>query len=526
MKIVTVQQMGNLEAAAAERGVSTEALMEKAGLAVADHAIQALANPRGARVLVLVGPGNNGGDGLVAARYLHQWGARVCIYLCAPRKSPDPRVALLEDRGALILSAEGDSSYENLKRQLAPGPLVIDALLGTGKARPLEDTMADVLELVAEARAARNIKVLAVDLPTGLNADTGELDPATLPADVTIALGYPKVGHFTFPGPTATGRLEVADIGIPQGLDSGIPIDLITPELAKSLLPRRPLDAHKGSLGRLLAIAGSRSYVGAAYLACCGAYRVGAGLVTLAAPQGIYPILAAKLTEVTHLPLPETSGGRISVHALDALRQNLGEYDVLLVGCGLGNEDDLRILLSQLLLDSPSMAGKPVVLDADALNSLATLDDWHTRLKARAILTPHPGEMARLLGSAAADVQANRLQVALKAAQGWGQTLVLKGAYTVVASPEGVARVSPFANPGLATAGTGDVLAGAIAGLLAQGLSPYDAATCGVYLHGAAGEALRQDLGDAGMIASDLLPELPKQIKTLKQKKKRPSPLP
>ena len=517
MKIVTVEQMHFLEARAEERKVFPDALMEKAGLDVANHSIGMLANPKGAHVLVLVGPGNNGGDGLVAARYLDQWGARVCVYLCATRKTPDPLMTRLEDRGALLFRAENDPFYENLRRQLAAASLVIDAVLGTGKVRPLEGHLAEVLKVVSEVRAAKGLKVLAVDLPTGLNADTGELDPATLFADVTVALGCPKIGHFTFPGPTATGRLEVADIGIPSGLDQTFPLEMVTPELVRPLLPVRPLDAHKGTFGKLLAVAGSRRYVGAAYLACAGAYRVGAGLVTLATPQGIYPTVASKLTEATYLPLKETPSGSIGIQSLEGLREGVKGYGTLLVGCGLGPEDDLRLVLGRFLLDMPDMADRTLVLDADALTALAQIDDWHARLKAKAILTPHPGEMARLVGSEAAQVQSNRLATAREAAQKWGQVVVLKGAYTLIASPDGKARLNPFANPALSTAGTGDVLAGAIAGLLAQGLSPYDAATCGVYLHAAAGEALRSQFGDAGMLASDLLLELPKQIKTLKQ---------
>ncbi|MBI4201755.1 MAG: NAD(P)H-hydrate dehydratase [Chloroflexi bacterium] len=516
MKVVTVEQMKFMESLAGERGVTTDALMEKAGLAIADYAIQQIASPKGARVLVLVGPGNNGGDGLVAARYLHQWGARVCLYLCTPRQSPDPKLALVEDRGALVFRAENDPFYENLRRQLATEPLVIDAVLGTGKGRPLEGYIAEVLKLVGGARTAKGIKVLAVDLPTGLNADTGELDPATLHADVTVALGYPKVGHFTFPGPTATGRLVPADIGIPPNLDMSISLEMATPDLVHALLPKRPLDSHKGTFGSVLAVAGSRRYAGAAYLACMAAYRAGAGLVTLAAPQSIYPILASKLTEVTHLPVKETSSGNISIYALEELRAVLDSYDVLLVGCGLGADDDLRLVLGRLLLESPGLANKPLVLDADALNHLARIDDWHTRLKSRTVLTPHPGEMARLLHSTPVFVQSRRLQSVQEAARTWQQTVVLKGAYSLVASPNGATRLNPFANPALATAGTGDVLAGAAAGLLAQGLTPYDAATVACYIHAAAAEALSSTLGDAGLIATDLLEEIPRQVKSLK----------
>ncbi len=516
MKIVTVEQMQALEVAADKAGVTVDALMEKAGLAVADHAIQHLGSPRGARVLVLVGPGNNGGDGLVAARYLHQWGARVQIYLCAPRKSPDANFVLAEERGIPIATASEDASLDGLKRHLASTSLIIDAVLGTGKARPIEGQMRDILLQVADARRHHAKPLLAVDLPTGLDADTGAVDPACPGADITVTLGYPKIGHFTFPGAATTGRLEIADIGIPSGLDAGITLELVTPEMVRPMLPTRPIEAHKGSFGRLLVVAGSRNYVGASYLACLGAYRAGAGLVTLATPRGVYAIAAAKLTETTYLPLPETWSGSINSKAAADVQQALDGYAALSVGCGLSQDPETQLFVHELLLENPALADMPTVLDADALNAIAGIPDWQTHLKAPAVLTPHPGEMARLTGLSTVQVQERRLEVARKYAQQWGQVVVLKGAFTVVASPQGAARISPFANPGLASAGTGDVLAGVIGGLLAQGLSPLDAATCGVYLHGAAGEELRHQLGDAGLLASDLLPEIPRRIKALK----------
>ncbi len=516
MKIVTVEQMQEIEVAASKLGVTVDALMEKAGLAVADYAIQHLASPRGARVLALLGPGNNGGDGLVASRYLHQWGARVQIYLCAARKSPDPNLDMAEERGIPIASAAEDPGLEGLRKYLASTSLIIDAILGTGKARPIEGQLREILLQVAEARRHQAKPVLAVDLPTGLDADTGAVDPACPGADITVALGYPKIGHFTFPGASLAGRLEIVDIGIPPGLDASVTLELITPEFVRSLLPSRPIEAHKGSFGRLLVVAGSRNYVGASYLACLGAYRAGAGMVTLATPRGVYSIAAAKLTETTYLPLPETFNGSITAKAASAVQQALEGYAALAVGCGLSQEPETQQFVHELLLDNPALANMPTVLDADALNAIALIPDWHTHLKAPAVLTPHPGEMARLIGLSATQVQERRLEVARQAAKEWGQVVVLKGAFTVVVSPQGSARISPFANPGLASAGTGDVLAGVIGGLLAQGLSPLDAATCGVYLHGAAGEHLRHELGDAGLLASDLLPEIPRRIKELK----------
>ena len=517
MKIVTVEQMQALEVAAGKAGVSTDALMEKAGLAVAGKAIQRLASPRGARVLVLVGPGNNGGDGLVAARYLHQWGARAQLYLCVPRSDPDPNLAVAEERGIPVATAADDPSLVLLRRHLESTSLIIDAVLGTGSARPLKGQLKEIMAQVSGARQRQATPLLAVDLPTGLNADTGAVDPACPGADTTVVLGYPKIGHYTFPGASVTGHLEIVDIGLPAGLDGNISLELVTPELVRSLLPSRPLEAHKGTFGRLLVVAGSRSYVGATFLACIGAYRAGAGLVTLATARGVYTIAAANLTEATHLPLEETETGGISSQAVPMVQDATGSYAALVVGCGLGQEPETRQFIQELVFHTPSLADVPMVLDADALNTLAQVQNWHTSLTARAVLTPHPGEMARLTGLSTSRVQEQRLETTREAADNWGQVVVLKGAFTIIASPEGTARISPFANPGLASAGTGDVLAGVIGGLLAQGLSPVDAATCGVYLHGAAAEELRQELGDAGLMASDLLPELPRRIKALER---------
>ena len=518
MKIVTVEQMKALEAASVEAGVSVDALMERAGLAVASEATRRLESPRGARVLVLVGSGNNGGDGLVAALHLHQWGARVQVYLCGSRKQPDPKLALVEERGIPVATASDDEGYTLLQRSLEPSPLVIDAVLGTGAARPIEGTVKEVLECVGRARSQRRLTLLAIDLPTGLDADTGTVDPSCLDADVTVALGQPKVGHYTFPGASVTGELQTVDIGMPRGLDAGVKLELITADLVRGLVPRRPLEAHKGTFGRLLSVVGSRRYPGAAVLACSGAYRAGAGLVTLAAPESVDAMAVPRIVETTHLPLPERDGG-VAPEAAAVVQNSLEGYAALLIGCGLSNEPQVEAFLQTLLFQEPP-PNLPMVLDADALNILAGVPDWWKRLKAPAVLTPHPGEMARLTGGSTAQVQASRLDSAREAARRWGQVVTLKGAFTVVASPEGTTRLSPFANPALASAGTGDVLAGVIGGLLAQGLSPLDAATCGVYLHGAAAEELRAELGDAGMIASDLLPEIPRRMKALASSQK------
>ena len=515
MKIVTTEEMRRLEEQCAQEGTSIDALMEKAGLAVAQKTREFLGDVRGVPLTVLVGPGNNGSDGLVAARHLSDWGAEVAVYLTTAGKEEDPKYKLLADRDVATYKEEDDGDLSALDGLLSRSSLVIDAVLGTGRARPLEGTMAGIFSRLAVARADRvSLKLLALDLPTGLNADTGEADPLCPAADVTVTLGYPKVGLYAFPGGTHTGRVVAVDIGIPSHLAEDIPQELITPDWVRTALPRRPMDAHKGTFGRALVVAGSVNYVGAAYLACQGAARVGAGLVTLALLRSLQPILAAKLTEATYLPLPEEDGV-LSPAASEVLLSETPGHQAMLVGCGLGQSRQVVQLLGQTLL-SARRPETPLVLDADALNVMSQIPEWWLRIRGDAVVTPHLGEMSRLTGLSTEDVQGNRLNIARDKAAQWKKVVTLKGAYTVVSSPEGQSRISPFANPGLASAGTGDVLAGIIVGLLSQGLSTSDAAACGVYLHGAAGELVRRDMGETGMLASDLLPKLPLVIKHLR----------
>jgi len=518
LKLVNNAEMRLLEERSAGVGVPPEVLMENAGLAIAGEVKKLGGDINGCRVLVLVGPGNNGGDGLVAARHLHDWGAKVTLCLCNRRTSGDKNFDLVKERGIPSIEAGNDQGLSALDRTLSSTEIVIDALFGTGKLRPLQGTVKDVLDRVRIAKQTRpEITIVAVDLPSGLDADSGAVDPASLCADVTITLGYPKVGLFAFPGAGMVGRIIVADIGIPEHLAEDIHTEVITLEWVRSVLPMRPPDAHKGSFGRVLVAAGSENYIGAAYLACAAATRVGAGLVTLATARSLQPILAAKLSEVTYLPLPEVEPGIIDQQAALILLEQLKDYDVLLIGCGLGQHPATMEFVRGCLFSLSNISSLPLVLDADALNTLARTSDWQKGLPAQAVLTPHPAEMSRLMGLSTTEVQAERLGISRRAAADWQKVIVLKGAYTVVAEPGRQAKLNPVANPGLASAGTGDVLAGAIAGLLAQGLSPFVAASTGVYLHSMAGEIVREKFGDAGMVASDLLIELPQAIKRLKE---------
>jgi len=551
VRLVTVAEMQEAEK---RSGVPVPQLMENAGLAVAQEAWLLLGELAERRIVVLAGPGNNGGDGLVAARHLREWGADVSVYLLKPRGKKDAVFAPLLKAKTPVVTAEED--YKRLEELLAGADLVIDALLGTGRARPVEGALAEVLDRLRAARQRPLApRLLAVDLPTGIDADTGAADPHCVAADATVALGWSKVGLHVLPGSQLAGRAEAVEIGMPKTLESDGWTELMTARWARPVLPERPAGANKGTFGRALVVAGSPRYVGAAYLACMGGLRAGAGLVTLACASTIYPILAAKLTEATFEPLPDEEGylsaeaahsvGQILARA-SALRPGSGQagsaragtdtpgespstssgraeasgagrgYDSLLVGPGLGQEGYVRAFMRALLplLKADSLRG--VVIDADGLNNLSKVEGWWKELAAPTVITPHPGELSRLTGLPVDEIQSDRLAVARGYAGEWGVVVVLKGANTVVAAPDGRARLSPFANPGLASGGTGDVLAGAIAGLIAQGMEPYEAASLGVYLHGLAGERVREELGSAGMIASDLLVALPRAIKELR----------
>lgn len=553
-KIVTAGEMRAIEEAAVARGATWSSLMEHAGAGVARVALDILGSPTSRRALVLVGPGNNGGDGLVAARLLHDAGVQVTLYLWRrSHAAGDENWQLCRKRAILEVRSADDLHGETLRATLAESDLVIDALLGYGANRPVEGELATIIAtlnaVTAQRERANRPFVLAVDVPTGVHADSGALLGDAVRADLTVSTGPLKRGLLFYPARAYAGELRSVDIGLSPDDLEGIMSELIDGKLARSLLPPRPPDSHKGTYGKALVVAGSVNYPGAASLASAGAARVGAGLVTLAVGRS-QVFGPGRIPEVTLHPLPEAEWGVLGDAAADELLTILGDYQVLLVGPGLGREKATRAFFERLLgLQSPRHRGqigfriatagsekaavkqRPelpfTVIDADGLNILADLIHhpettdvasstvWDRLPHGRCVLTPHPGEMRRLLGvEQIADVP---LDVAKDAAVRWKQIVVFKGATTVIADPEGRVRVNDGGNPALATAGTGDVLAGAIAGLLAQGLKPFDAATLGVYLHSAAGRMVRDELGDTGALAGDLLPRLPLAIRALKQ---------
>jgi hydroxyethylthiazole kinase-like uncharacterized protein yjeF len=516
MKIVTVAQMRELERRAVESGVSEDSLMETAGLTAARRLAQITDGVRGKRIVVLVGSGNNGGDGMVAARYLADWGGLVTLYMTSGRRRDDK----FEDcraRHVRVVEALDDIGHLELASYVSFADVVVDAVLGIGNDRPFSDSLRLVFEEVARLKSEQpRLRYVALDVPSGLHADTGEIDEACFPASTTLTLGAPKIGLYLFPGAAYVGNVEVLNIGLPGDIDSGFHLELCDQAAVASLVPTRPLDGHKGSFGDLLVVAGSRRFIGAPILATTAAYRAGAGLVTLAAPDTASQLAGPQLAEQVHLPLPETPDGHATAAAAGQVRAAADQSDAMVIGPGLGDVESIRLLLQALLLTEPNLQ-TPAVIDADALNALSQTYHWWESLKTPSVLTPHPGEMGRLMGQTVPQVQGRRVETARRAAEEWGQVVVLKGAHTVIASPNGHTAISPFANPALASAGTGDVLAGIIGALLAQGLAPYDAARLGVYVHAAAASRVSRRIGSSGLLASDLHAEIPVVMERLRR---------
>lgn len=535
MKLVTAEEMRRAEQAAVEAGDTWEGLMERAGLAVAREVLARLKR-KNRRILLLVGPGNNGGDALVAGRHLVESGHKVVAYLWnRGGGSADWPLEALKESGGEFLHADADAGMETLRRELGKADVIVDGLLGMGLTRPIEGLLRDIVE---EVNRVSGPLVVAVDLPTGVHADTGQIMGTAIRAAVTVTMGWAKRGLYQFPGAGYVGEVVVAEIGIPEEYLQDVQVELLDVERLRPVLPLRRRDAHKGTFGRVMVVAGSLHYTGAPYLAAMAAYRVGAGLVTLAPPRTIYPILAARALETTFLPLPEGEVGAIGEGAIKVLGEAIGRYQVLVLGCGLGQEEGTVAFVRKLLrvreriqpgigflprLEVEEFEGELplMVLDADGLNALAGVPEWWKNLPpGRVVLTPHPGEMARLLGASQEEVLASRIAVAQRAATTWKQVVVFKGANTVVAHPEGRVVVNPVACPALATAGTGDVLAGAIGGFLAQGVAPFEAALLGVYLHALAGKMVEEEVGPAGGVAGQVLEALPRALRSLAEQKK------
>ena len=500
MRVPTSAEIAALDRAATDTyGISVRTLMEQAGRGVAEAALRIL-GARPGRIAVLAGKGNNGGDGFVAARLLRAAGAQVTAVLVAPAEE------YTGEAGRTLADARAAGVEIAATPPIALGAydLIIDALFGTGFRGPARGAPRALIEAANASRAP----VLAVDVPSGLDADTGQPEGPAIHAVATVTMGLPKVGLLVYPGAELAGTIYVADIGYPPALadDPSVPTHLVTPGMVRTALPARPPDSHKGSYGRTLIVAGSIGFTGAAALAALGALRSGAGLVTLCVPAAIYPIIAGLLIEAMPRPVDD-DGGRLAASSWSAIREAAAAADAVAAGPGLGLSGGVGAVVEGLLRE-----GRPLVLDADALNALAARTDALAAAAGPLVITPHPGELARLTGAPVQAIQADRLAAARAAAARFRCVVVLKGARTVVAQPGGEACIVPTGNPGMATGGMGDVLTGMIASLLGQGVAPAAAAWSGAYLHGLAADLIAAERGVVGMLAGEVAHHLPAAI--------------
>ena len=536
MQLVSVAQMKELETQANAGGLSYDQMMARAGKGLAEIIHNRYWANGYRTVLGLAGSGNNGGDTLVALTLLIHKGWSAKVYIIKEGIKNNPLVSTYLAAGGELVDVSEDLAFRKLKTWVKECDVVMDGILGTGITLPLRGIIPAVLSAVLSVKS--NAVIVAVDCPSGVDSDCGEAAKECLKAELTICMAAVKQGLLKFPAYRLVGELAVVDIGLPKSLPTWKDIkgEVMTAEKAATLLPQRPDDGHKGTFGACLVAAGSVNYCGAVLLASEAAYRVGAGLVRAAIPGAIYDTIAGRLPEVTWLVLPHTDGV-INADAVMVIRQNLERITAMLVGPGLGDEPTTQEFIKQLfekpesVISSKKVIGFPgekrdekvrcqaelpqLVIDADGLRLLALLKEWPRKLNRSAVLTPHPGEMSALTGLPVDKIQKNRIEIALEYAHKWGHVVVLKGALTVTADPSGKYTVNPVATSALATAGTGDVLAGMITGLIAQGMAGYSAAITGVWLHAQAGILAAAQIGSTNAVtAPDVLAAIPAAIKT------------
>lgn len=542
-RIVTVEEMRAIEQKANSSGLTYEKMMEHAGKGVADVVIRRFGDLADKQVLGLVGSGNNGGDTLVALDILTRSGWKAVAYLLRPRGDNDPLLIKLRQSGGSIYYLANDPEFKFLDGILATTQLILDGVLGTGIKLPLRGTLAAALKHIREIlfKMENRPIVLAVDCPSGIDCDSGEVAEETIPADLTVTMAAVKQGLLRFPANDYVGEIVVVGIGLEDHAERILEWEKINrfmadPSWVREILPRRPRDAHKGTFGTAMVVAGSVNYTGAAILAGKAAYRAGAGLVTLAIPRPLHESLAGQFPEATWLLLPHELGV-IAASASNLLLENLERVTALLIGPGFGLDPETKEFIDRITGGSqhkktsgigfvPSSVKEPLllkdrniplVIDADGLKLLAQLEDWYRRLPENSILTPHPGEMAILTGHSTSEIQSDRVKFAEDFAQKWEHIVVLKGANTVVSAPDGSTVVIPVASPALARAGSGDVLAGLIVGLRAQGVPAFESAIAGCWIHARSGLLAANRLGTAiSVLAGDLLDAIPGVFKELR----------
>ncbi len=514
MLVATSEQMSEIDRMSIEEiGIPGVVLMENAALQVVSHVADYLDKTGGSRVVVVCGKGNNGGDGFAAARHLHNMGVDVCVFLLSSFESiyKDARINLhiLHKMGVPVKEISEKNFEEQLKQKLDRVDVVVDAIFGTGLAGIVKDEALKVIDMIN-----RSCKyVLAVDIPSGVNGTTGHICGACVMADMTVTFGLVKTGLLVHPGSEAAGELIVADIGFPVSVlkKAGINIYTIEKDYVEGIFPVRALNSSKGSYGKIALITGSTGMTGSGCLCSNAALRTGAGLIYTCVPASLIPIYGAVLTEPILVPLEDGGRGELSEDCIGKLKSCLAGMDAAAIGPGLALGEDIGKILSAVI----NSVNFPVVLDADALNALSGNKEMFGMLKSNAVLTPHPGEMARLTGLSIEDIQRDRINVAREFAVKRQVVIVLKGFRTVVASPDGTVYINITGNPGMATAGSGDVLAGIILSFLGQGLTPIEAALAGVYIHGFAGDIAAGKKGEHGMCAGDIVSCLPDAVNSV-----------
>lgn len=523
-KIITAAQMQELDRRTiSEAHIPATALMERAGFGIVSCLEQQLEPVRSKTVTVVCGKGNNGGDGFVAARLLRRRHAKVRVLAMAPLSELSRDAAAMYRqfvRGAGKSSVYLYTSRVQAQALLHDSDIIIDALLGTGLSSTVTGRYADAIDGINETGRP----VVAVDLPSGLHADTGAILGRAVRASLTVTFGLPKLGLYQNDGIDLAGEVAVVDIGIPPAYLDAVEsrTTLMTQHVVRAYLPRRQPSSHKGTFGHVGIIAGSVGKTGAAAMAARAALRIGAGLVTVAVPTSVNDVLESKLLEVMTVPMPETKARTFARTALDRLVAFMSARTAIAIGPGLSTHPETVELVQALT----KQLDRPAVLDADALNALTGRTALLASCKTPPIITPHPGEMARLEADATPQtVNSDRIGFASRFARERGLFVVLKGARTVVARPDGAVAVCPTGNPGMATAGTGDVLTGMMVGLLAQGIPSWEAACAATYLHGTAGDLAAVRTGQAGLIAGDVIEEIPHALRLIHQASSKDKPI-
>jgi NAD(P)H-hydrate epimerase len=526
MKIVTAAQMQALDLRTiTEAHISGLTLMEHAGMAAVTAMEQTYGPLANKRVTILCGKGNNGGDGFVVARLLRRKRARPSVLLMAHAKDLQGDAARMYRRfvpAAGSASVHASPNIDRVRFQLQSADLAVDAIFGTGLSSPVSGAYKTAIDVLNEVSAETRCPVVALDLPSGIDADTGAVLGVAVRASLTITFGLPKIGLYLGEGIDHAGNVCIVDIGIPPSYTGAVesPASLITSQRVCELLPPRLPSAHKGTYGHAAIIAGSVGKSGAAAMTTTAALRIGTGLVTVATPASVNSVLEAKVLEAMTVPMPETEAKSLASSGLEQLVSFANARSAVAIGPGLTTHPDTSRLIQALL----RRLEKPFVLDADGLNAVSEKTLILNSCKTCPVLTPHPGEMARLAKTNAHAVNADRIGTATRFAEQHGVILVLKGARTIVARPDGHVAICPTGNPGMATAGTGDALTGIIVGLLAQQLSPWDAACAGTYVHGLAGDLAAGELGQAGMLAGDLIARIPFALKQTAMHKQHRAP--